>query len=254
MNTLVSETPPNEAEQTPWALRMLERDRVPDWLIRMSIRRLLRARLKEEDRGDPQLDQRQLMDLVSRLKASPIAINTHDANAQHYEVPSEFFTAVLGPHLKYSCCYYRHARETLGEAEAQMLDLTATRARLSDGDRILELGCGWGSLSLWMAAHYPNSKITAVSNSRTQKQFIDTRAQERGLTNLTVVTADMNVLEFAAGTQFDRVVSVEMFEHMRNYEELLRRIAGWMAPRATLFVHIFTPREIRVSLRGARRK
>jgi cyclopropane-fatty-acyl-phospholipid synthase len=229
-----------EAPRTPWSLRLLERGLLPDWLIRVGIRRLLRGRLAEEDRGAPELNQRQLMELVARFKASPVAINTVDANEQHYELPSEFFEAVLGPHLKYSCCYFRSAAEPLAQAEAQMLELTAARARLQDGQRILELGCGWGSLSLWMAARFPNSTITAVSNSRTQRQFIEARAARAGLGNLTVLTADMNVLEFPADTRFDRVVSVEMFEHMRNYEELLRRIAGWMAPRATLFVHIFT--------------
>lgn len=238
--SVISGGPPAAAPHRPWSLRLLERGLLPDWLIRVGIRRLLRARLAEEDRGGPELNQRALMDLVGRLKVSPVAINTVDANEQHYELPSEFFAAVLGPHLKYSCCYFRHAREGLADAEAQMLELTASRARLADGQRILELGCGWGSLSLWMAARFPNSTITAVSNSRTQRQFIEARAARAGLGNLQVLTADMNVLDFPAGTRFDRVVSVEMFEHMRNYEELLRRIAGWMAPRATLFVHIFT--------------
>jgi cyclopropane-fatty-acyl-phospholipid synthase len=221
-------------------MRLLERDLVPDWLIRRGIRSLLRARLREEDRGDPEAQQRHLMEFVARLKASPIAIHTTDANAQHYELPTAFFERVLGPHLKYSSCWFDSPGVSLGTAEARMLALTAERAQLADGDSILELGCGWGSLSLWMAAQYPRARITAVSNSRTQKAFIDQRARERGLTNLEIVTCDMNVLGFPAGTQFDRVVSVEMFEHMRNYEELLRRIASWMAPRATLFVHIFT--------------
>ncbi len=244
------EVPPNEAPRsesaTPLTMRLMERGLLPDWLIRLGIRRLLRARLAGEDRGGPELNQRHKLDLIARLKLSPVAINTADANAQHYEVPDEFFAAVLGPHLKYSCCYFRQelrkpgVREQLGEAEAEMLELTAARARLADGDRILELGCGWGSLTLWMAAHFPNSTITAVSNSRTQRQFIEARAAQARLTNVQVLTADMNALEFPAGTRFDRVVSVEMFEHMRNYEELLRRIAVWMAPRATLFVHIFT--------------
>jgi cyclopropane-fatty-acyl-phospholipid synthase len=128
----------------------------------------------------------------------------------------------------------------LGQAEANMLQLTAERAELEDGDRILELGCGWGSLSLWMAEHYPNSHITAVSNSRTQKRFIDARAAARNLKNLHVITADANQLSFDAPTRFDRVVSVEMFEHMRNYETLMRRIASWLTPNGTLFVHIFT--------------
>lgn len=231
---------------TTTTMQLLERDLVPDALIRNRIRSLLAARLREEDVGDPERQQARLMDFVQRLRASPIAINTSDANAQHYEVPSAFFHTVLGRHLKYSSCYFRSpgpapsAADSLDDAEARMLALTCQRARLADGERILELGCGWGSLSLWMAEHYPNARITAVSNSRTQKAYIDERARERGLRNLEIVTSDMNVLSFAQGTQFDRVVSVEMFEHMRNYEELLRRVASWMAPTATLFVHIFT--------------
>ena len=221
-------------------MRLLERDWVPDFLIRRGIRRLLGERLKEEDRGGPEAQQAHLMKLIARLRASPVAINTEDANRQHYEVPSAFFQHVLGPHLKYSSCYYEHPDETLAEAEANMLRLTAARAKLVDGDRILELGCGWGSLSLWMAEHFPNSRITVVSNSRTQKRFIDARAALRGFKNLEVITADANHLTFPETTHFDRVVSVEMFEHMRNYETLLRRIAGWLKPSGTLFVHIFT--------------
>jgi cyclopropane-fatty-acyl-phospholipid synthase len=223
-----------------WSMRLLERDWVPDLLIRQGIRRLLRARLAEEDQGSPQAQQAHLMKLITRLRTSPVAINTEDANLQHYEVPSAFFEHVLGPHLKYSSCYYRRPDETLGQAEANMLQLTAERAQLKDGDRILELGCGWGSLSLWMAEHFPNSKITVVSNSRTQKRFIDARAGSLGFENLEVITADANRLSFDEETRFDRVVSVEMFEHMRNYATLLRRIAGWLTPNGTLFVHIFT--------------
>jgi cyclopropane-fatty-acyl-phospholipid synthase len=223
-----------------WSMRLLERGLLPDFLIRFGIRRLLRARLEEEGAGDLEQRQQRLMKLIARLRQSPVAINTADANLQHYELPSGFFERVLGPHLKYSCCYYRNGGESLEAAESNMLELTAERARLKDGDRILELGCGWGSLSLWMAEHYPNSRITAVSNSRSQKRFIDARAAERSLKNLEVITSDVNHLKFAAGTQFDRVVSVEMFEHMRNYETLLERIGGWLAPDGTLFVHIFT--------------
>ena len=206
------------AEPMPMSLsmRLLERDLLPDFLVRIGIRRLLKARLIEEDKGNPDAQQQHLMKLISRLKRSPLAINTDDANLQHYELPSGFFERVLGKHLKYSSCYYRDAQETLDVAEANMLALTSDRARLQDGDRILELGCGWGSLSLWMAEHYPNSKITVVSNSRTQKRFIDARAQERGFNNLAVITCDANHLSFPDGTQFDRVVSVEMFEHMRK--------------------------------------
>jgi cyclopropane-fatty-acyl-phospholipid synthase len=222
-----------------WSLRLLERDLLPDFLVRLGIRRLLHARLKE-NQGSPETQQQHLMKLIARLRQSPIAINSGDANLQHYELPSAFFERVLGPHLKYSSGYYRHAGETLGEAEANMLRLTAERARLRDGERILELGCGWGSLSLWMAERFPNSKITAVSNSHSQKRFIDARAAVLGFNNLEVITSDVNQLSFPNGTRFDRVVSVEMFEHMRNYETLMRRISAWLKPEGTLFVHIFT--------------
>jgi cyclopropane-fatty-acyl-phospholipid synthase len=220
--------------------KLLESNQLPDPLIRAGIRRLLAARLREEDKGDPETQQAHFMRLVEQLRQSPVAIETQAANEQHYEVPSEFFRRVLGKHLKYSSCYFDPGVSALDEAEARMLALTCERARLADGDRILELGCGWGSLTLWMAAHYPNARITAVSNSRSQKAFIDARAAERGLRNVEVITRDANVLDFPAGQQFDRVVSVEMFEHMRNYQALLGRIAGWLRPGGTLFVHIFT--------------
>ena len=223
-----------------WSMRLLERDLLPDFLVRFGIRRLLKARLAEEDRGESEAQQRHLMRLIGRLKGSPIAINTGDANLQHYELPCGFFERVLGPHLKYSSGYYRHPTDSLEQSEAAMLALTAERARLADGERILELGCGWGSLSLWMAEHYPGSHITAVSNSRTQKRFIDERAAARGLKNLEVITCDVNRLSFPTGAPFDRVVSVEMFEHMRNYQVLMRNISGWLKPAGTLFVHIFT--------------
>jgi len=222
--------------------RLLERDLLPDALIRFGIRRLVGRRLAEESAGSLAERQERLMALIQRLRESPIAVNTADANEQHYEVPTAFYQRVLGRHLKYSCCLYPSGTTSLDEAEAAMLALTAERAGLQDGDRILELGCGWGSLSLWMAAHFPASRITVVSNSRTQKQYIDGEAARRGLTNLEVITCDMNQLELPQG-EFDRVVSVEMFEHMRNYETLMGRIAGWMKPGATLFVHIFTHRD-----------
>ena len=224
------------------ATRLLERGLLPDWLIRLGIRRLVRQRLAEEAGGGPEQRQRRLQDLVAKLRASPIAVNTADANEQHYELPTEFFTRVLGRHLKYSCCYYAPGADSLDAAEAEMLRLTTERSGIRDGERVLELGCGWGSLSLWLAERFPGCRITTVSNSRTQKQHIDARAAERGLHNLEVITCDINELALPEG-EFDRVVSVEMFEHMRNYERLLRRVAGWMKPSATLFVHIFTHRE-----------
>jgi len=222
--------------------RLLERDLLPDWVIRAGIRRLIGQRLDGEMRGTPEERQRRFLDLLARLRASAIAINTTDANEQHYEVPTEFFTHVLGRHMKYSCCYYGPGVGDLDSAEAEMLRITADRAGICDGERVLELGCGWGSLSLWLAERFPGARITTVSNSRTQKQYIDARAAERGLGNLEVITCDINRLELPAG-EFDRVVSVEMFEHMRNYERLLARIATWMKPNATLFVHIFSHRE-----------
>jgi cyclopropane-fatty-acyl-phospholipid synthase len=229
------------------ANRLLERDLVPDFLIRQRIRALLAARLREEDQGDPERQQKRLMDFIGSLAQSPVAIETAAANEQHYEVPTEFYTGVLGKHLKYSSCYFPHPAaapaENLDTAEARMLALTCERARIGNGERILELGCGWGSLSLWMAANYPDSRVTAISNSRTQKLHIDEQARQRGLRNLEVITCDVNQLTFAPGTEFDRVVSVEMFEHMRNYDALLERVSSWMAPHATLFVHIFTHRQ-----------
>ena len=222
----------------PFAL--LERDLLPDAAIRAAIRRLVEARLREEDKGDPEAQQAHFMRFVETLRRSPVAIETRAANEQHYELPSEFFRLVLGRHLKYSSCWFDPGVTALDDAEARMLAITCERARLADGDRILELGCGWGSLTLWMAEHYPGARITAVSNSRTQKEWIDARAAERGLANVEVLTRDANVLDFPGGQQFDRAVSVEMFEHMRNYETLLARIAGWLRPGGTLFVHIFT--------------
>lgn len=182
-------------------------------------------------------------DFVEELKSLPIAIETDAANEQHYEVPTEYFNYVLGPHRKYSCCLYSRSNTTLEEAEELMLELCCKRAQLEDGQNILELGCGWGSLCLYMAQAYPNSNITAVSNSKTQREYIMSQAKARGLGNLTVITA--NVVHFTppeSAGGYDRVVSIEMFEHMKNYEELMRRISSWLRPNGKLFVHIFVHR------------
>jgi cyclopropane-fatty-acyl-phospholipid synthase len=168
-------------------------------------------------------------------------VETPTANEQHYEVPAEFFQRVLGPRMKYSCCLYSTGSESIAEAEEAMLRLSCERAQLQDGLEILELGCGWGSLTLWMAEHYPHSRITAVSNSHSQREFILGRAAERGLTNLSVITADMRTFDTSA--QYDRVVSVEMFEHMRNYHQLLTQISRWLRTDGKLFVHIFCHRQ-----------
>jgi len=166
-----------------------------------------------------------------------VALLPEIANEQHYEVPAEFFAAVMGEHLKYSCCYWADDVTDLSAAEARALQLTTERAEVEDGMNILDLGCGWGSLSLWIAERFPNASITSVSNSASQRKFIVETAAQRELTNVQVVTADMN--EFATKQRFDRVVSVEMFEHMRNYGELFRRINGWLVPEGKFFMHVF---------------
>ncbi len=221
---------------------LCERGLLPDRLTRFGMRRLMAGRLASEavDRGEGEFNE--FRRRLAGLRESPVAIETAKANEQHYEVPAAFFQHVLGPHLKYSCCQYDDTTRSLGDAEEAMLRLTSARAELADGQRILELGCGWGSLTLWMAAHYPGSQITAVSNSASQRQFILGQARERGLANVEVITADANV--FATDQRFDRVVSVEMFEHMRNYATLMERIAGWLEPGGKLFVHIFCHRSL----------
>lgn len=218
---------------------LLARGLLPDFLLRAGIRRLNRVRLSELYRRDPELEQEREQALVESMRKSPIALATDAANEQHYEVPPAFFEKVLGRHLKYSSCHWENST-SLDEAEAEMLELTVRRAELEDGQDILELGCGWGSLTLFIAEKFPGAKITAVSNSSPQREFIQARAKERGLTNITVLTADMNV--FSIEKQFDRVVSVEMFEHMRNYEALFAKVHGFLRPGGKLFVHIFVHR------------
>ena len=219
-------------------IRWAEQGIIPDYLIRILIRTLLRARLKKE--GTLAFHNRlaDLHQFRDALHNEPIAHATDTANEQHYEVPADLFKTFMGSHLKYSSGFWEHPTTTLEESEKKMLKLTCERAQLADGQRILELGCGWGSLSLWMARTYPNAKITAVSNSATQKVYIDAQ----GLPNLTVITADMNAFEPEG--QFDRVVSIEMFEHMRNWHLLLQRISHWLLPDGALFIHIFVHREL----------
>lgn len=228
----------DKPEKRFWYEPLLESGLVPDVLIRTAIRKMLRDRLREEDRGSEEANHAQLSAFVEQMRRSPIALRTDSANAQHYEVPAAFFERVLGPRLKYSSAYYADGCKSLGEAEESMLQLTCERAQLSDGQDVLELGCGWGSLTLWMAEQYPSSRITGVSNSASQRAFIEGHAAQRGLKNVRIITADMNT--FAADGHYDRVMSVEMFEHMRNWETLLERIAVWLMPRGKMFMHIFT--------------
>lgn len=217
-------------------IEAIERGLVPDNVTRSAIRRMCRQRLVDSANGADAA-------FMQSLRTGPIALLPEKANEQHYELPPEFFAAVLGPRRKYSCCYWPDQSTTLAEAEEAALEVTCQRAELADGQDILELGCGWGSLSLWMAERYPHSRVTAVSNSAPQRQFIEAIAVERGLNNLRVVTADMNDFAPQENRSFDRIVSVEMFEHMRNYEELLSRIERWLKPEGKLFVHIFCHRE-----------
>jgi len=235
--TIPQEREPKAARHEP----LVERDLVPDWILRAGIRRLVAQRLRDEDKGDPEKQQAHLMSHIDSLKSSPIAIHTPDANRQHYEVPAEFFALVLGSHRKYSCCYWQEG-DSLDTAERRMLDLTAERAQIEDGLSILDLGCGWGAFSLYAAARFPNSTVVGLLNSHSQRQYIENQALERGLTNLCIVTADINGFDrgdFEAGRRFNRIVCVEMMEHVRNYERLLRKVASWMNPKGFLFVHLY---------------
>ncbi|KAI8110508.1 hypothetical protein M9435_002182 [Picochlorum sp. BPE23] len=223
-------------------LGVVERDVVPDFMIRRGIRYLLSKRAATSSPKDGTEFYEKLQDFVEELKEMPVAVQTDAANEQHYEVPTEYFTDVLGKYRKYSCCLYTRKGMSLEDAEVEMLQVCCERAKLCDGQSILELGCGWGSLSLFMAEKYPKSTITAVSNSKTQKKYIDEMAEKKKLKNLTVITADVVHFSPPRGSNYDRVVSVEMFEHMKNYQELLRRISTWLKPGGFLFVHIFVHR------------
>ncbi len=221
-----------------WYQSLLEKNYIPDFLIRIGIRKLLKQRLIDEQHATSDLQKKALLNLVNELKQSPIAVETKAANEQHYEVPTPFYQYCLGKHLKYSSGFWKEGVTDINTSEHDMLELTCQRANLQEGQEVLELGCGWGSLSLFMSAKFPKSKFTVVSNSRTQKLHIDEEAKKRGITNLTVITSDINVLNLTQ--QFDRIVSVEMFEHLRNYQELFKRIASWLKTDGKLFVHIFT--------------
>ncbi len=230
------------AQESPekrfWYESLVESGLVPDALIRTRIRKMLRERLAEEDAGSDAANRERSLRFVEQMNSSAIALRADSANAQHYEVPADFFATVLGPHRKYSSALYEAGTLTLGEAEDAMLRLTCERAQLADGQDVLELGCGWGSLTLWMAEHYPNSRITGVSNSASQRVSILQRAEALGFANIEIITSDMN--DFAAPGCYDRVVSVEMFEHMRNWGALLERVSRWMKADGKLFIHIFT--------------
>ena len=213
---------------------ILERFPVPDPVLRAGIRHLVGRTHRRMSAAPAGGD----LAFAQGMAAHPIAEHTREANDQHYELPEAFFGMVLGPHRKYSSCLFESDNDTLEQAEARALAETCAHADLRDGQDILELGCGWGSLSLWMAARYPGARILAVSNSASQRAYIETTARARGLTNLTIVTADMN--DFDTDRRFDRIVSVEMFEHMANWEALLTRARTWIRADGRLFLHVFT--------------
>jgi cyclopropane-fatty-acyl-phospholipid synthase len=217
-------------------IELAERGLVPTPVIRLGIRRLLRDRIRDEERRHADREAA-LARFIASMEGAEVAPVPALANQQHYEVPAAFFRSCLGVRMKYSGGYWPEGVATLDASEEAMLRLTAERAGIEDGHRILELGCGWGSFSLWAAEHFPSSKVVGVSNSASQREFILGEARRRGLSNVEIVTCDMNRFE-APGT-FDRVVSVEMFEHMRNWPELFRRISGWLVPGGKLFIHVF---------------
>ncbi len=225
---------------TEKAVSWTESGLVPDTVIRAGIRRLLENKRKEIHSGDLEFAASTENEFVRMMNESPIALVPDVANEQHYEVPAEFFSHVMGDSLKYSCCYWPAGVEDLEQAERAALAVSVIRAGIEDGMRVLDLGCGWGSLSLWIAEHFPRSSVTSVSNSSSQRDFIRRQAEQRSLNNIDVIVCDMN--DFETDLKFDRVVSIEMFEHMRNYGELFRRIDQWLLPNGRFFMHVFCHR------------
>ena len=223
-------------------IKLAEKGILPDFFIRLGISKLCGQRLTDANDLSLKAREEKHQKWIDILMESPIALVPEKANEQHYEVPPRLFELVLGAKLKYSSGYWPQGTSTLDDSEVEMLKLTSKRAALSDGQEVLELGCGWGSLTFHMALTYPNSKITAVSNSNDQRQFIEKKCAELKIKNIKVITADMN--DFSSEKTFDRVVSIEMFEHMRNYDELLKRVSEWLKKDGKLFVHIFSHKEI----------
>lgn len=223
-----------------FALNLAEKGKLPDSLIRKGIQQLVEKRLAEISASNCEYGAKALVDFITEMNNSPIAIVPELANAQHYEVSEAFFFYCLGANRKYSSCFWMPDTKDLDEAEILALKQSCEHADIKDGQQILELGCGWGSLSLYMATHYPNAQVTGVSNSNSQREYITQMAKSLGLSNLTIITADMNL--FDAPSSYDRIVSVEMFEHMRNWQVLYSKVAGWLKPNGKFFKHIFVHR------------
>ena len=223
-------------------IELAEKGIIPDFFIRQGIVRNCENRLNNENVSNTEKVSSRKQSWIQQMKESPVALVPEKANEQHYEVPPAFFEKVLGKHLKYSSGYWPDGVNSIDDSEESMLELSFKRAQLKDGDSILELGCGWGSLTCYMASKLPNSKITAVSNSKDQKEHILNRCKNQGLGNIEVITEDMN--DFETEKNYDRVVSIEMFEHMRNYKKLLSKISSWLNDGGELFIHIFTHQSV----------
>jgi cyclopropane-fatty-acyl-phospholipid synthase len=215
---------------------------VPKPIVRHGIRKLIKLRLDEISAYDCESNRYAARSFQDEMRNSAVTVLTDKANEQHYEVPPEFFENILGPRLKYSACYWDDETKDLEQAERNALRISCERARLRDGQRILALGCGWGSLTVWMAEHYPNATITAVTNSADQHAYLENRLSERGITNVSILRRDVAKIDLE--TRFDRVVSIEMFEHVRNFEALFARISRWLEPDGFLFMHIFCHRSV----------
>jgi len=230
----------------PLLLPIVEAHLIPDGVIRYFIRREVGHGLRRVKNLTTEQASQETMDFIAEIRKMPIAVQQQKANEQHYEVPDAFYKLVLGPHLKYSSGYWPRANMTLEESEEVMLSMYCERAGLADGMSIVDLGCGWGSVTLFVAAKYPNARVTSISNSNSQREFIMSVAKQRGLSNIQVLTGDINVFDLPAalhGTA-DRVISIEMFEHMKNYQLLMEKVSRWLKPQGKLFVHIFTGREV----------
>ncbi|WP_213957432.1 MULTISPECIES: cyclopropane-fatty-acyl-phospholipid synthase family protein [unclassified Variovorax] len=223
------------------AIHWVEQGLVPDRVVRLGIQRLLKARLAELHSGDAEATASLTREFINAMRTAEVAPLPDKANEQHYELPAAFFCAVLGQRRKYSSCHWPEGVDTLAQAEVAALEATCERAGLADGQQVLELGCGWGSLTLWMAERYPRSRITALSNSQAQRAYIEAQLAERGLANVNVVTRDFNV--FDTPERFDRIVSVEMFEHLRNWPRAFANVARWLLPEGRFFMHVFAYRE-----------
>jgi cyclopropane-fatty-acyl-phospholipid synthase len=221
-----------------WTVKLAQTNLLPDWLIRLGVRAGIVHSIRQWYARPIEVRHTEKQRLIEKLHNSPIAIATEQANAQHYEIPPEFFRIILGSRLKYSCCYWPDGVSTIDDAEEAMLQLTCERAQIADGMRILDLGCGWGALTLWVAEHYPNCQLVAVSNSTPQGEYILEQARLKNLKNVSTRTADIRTLE--CPSQFDRIVSIEMFEHLKNYESLLAKLSSFLVPAGKLFVHIFS--------------